>query len=302
MFEIFDMIRDPLVHATDFSILILLSLSMILLVLLVAYWLYNRRKFQQLSHQIPAGVVKNYLDSIIQNSSALKSSLFRGGGLEVGTGVPSVVPAADFPTGGVGINHGNDEVLAQKNAEVAQLRSEIAIKDATIKDLEEKLATAREKQDPNQIEEINALKKELVIAQTGKGGGAKLNQIMAERDELQKRLREYEVIEDDLANLKTFKEENKQLRQVIEEMGGTALQTAIKKESQATLKPTTERPIDDSSEKFTSDNTLESETKEDETSRAVQDNAESEESQKDDDKDDVENSEELLKEFEKMLN
>ena len=32
---------------------------------LIIYWIYNRKKFHKLTHQIPASVVKNYLDSTL---------------------------------------------------------------------------------------------------------------------------------------------------------------------------------------------------------------------------------------------
>ena len=67
-------IRVILTQFTDETISIFLAVLVIVFAALIAYWVYNRRKFHQLSHQIPASVVKNYLDSIIANSTALKSS------------------------------------------------------------------------------------------------------------------------------------------------------------------------------------------------------------------------------------
>ena len=81
---------------TDETLTISIGMMGLLFVILAAYWWHYRRKFNELKHQIPAQVVKNYLDSIIQNSSALKSSLFRGGGLDVEDGIPSVVPTASL--------------------------------------------------------------------------------------------------------------------------------------------------------------------------------------------------------------
>ena len=83
--------------------------------------------------------MKNYLDSIIQNSTALKSSLFRGGGIEMGEGIPSILPLNDLPKGNVSAS---PDELNQKNAEIASLTSRIAEKDKIISDLEAKVSAA----------------------------------------------------------------------------------------------------------------------------------------------------------------
>ena len=62
---------------------IAVAVLFVILALIIVYWVYYRKKLHDLTHQIPASVVKNYLDSIIANSNSLKSSLFRGGGLEM---------------------------------------------------------------------------------------------------------------------------------------------------------------------------------------------------------------------------
>ncbi len=211
-------------EAIAISSLILLLVGM----LFVAFWIYNRRKFHRLSHQIPASVVKNYLDSIIQNSTALKSSLFRGGGLELGNGIPSVVPVADLASTTIGVA---SEDLAQKNAEIALLNSRILEKDTIISDLEKKLKDgASSAKNSVSNEEVNALKKKLEEAEKAlkgaqsKGGDtaaieAKLAEVTRERDQLQERLMEYEIIEEDLANLKRLQQENEQLRKSLTAAG-----------------------------------------------------------------------------------
>jgi len=195
---------------------------MILLVTaaLIGFWIYNRRKYQQLAHQIPASVVKNYLDSIIQNSSALKSSLFRGGGLETSEGlsVPSVKPVHDLPTGGGSIS---SEEYVQKNAELSSLKAQVSDKNQVITELEAKLADATSTtvsaiapvDSSAEVDELNneiaSLKEKLANATTS---NTESESLVQERDELKSRLAEYEIIEDDLANLKKLQQENKQLK------------------------------------------------------------------------------------------
>jgi TolA-binding protein len=206
-------------------ILLEISLVILILVLLIGTWLYNRKKYQNLKHQIPASVVKSYLDSIIQNSTALKSSLFRGN-LELGEGVPSVVPLSNLP--GANLGEYSAEENAQKDAEISRLRSELNDKRNVIKDLEGQLDDVRGnlKQAQARIAELEAMLKAkgqtvpaAPVAADDTKLKAELASITKERDELLERLREYEIIEDDLANLKRLQQENEQLRKALEARG-----------------------------------------------------------------------------------
>ncbi|TNE95305.1 MAG: hypothetical protein EP326_15465 [Deltaproteobacteria bacterium] len=245
---------------TDEAITITSLFLVVVMCLIVAYWLYNRKKLHKLSHQIPASVVKNYLDSIIQNSNALKSSLFRGGGLDITEGIPSVLPTADLTAGPVSLAGDNSEELNRKNAEINALRTQISEKDGMISDLQNKLANAGSGSDecPGHIEEIERLKAELAAlrdqlaaaeANAGGGGGgddAALAEITAERDELKERLMEYEIIEEDLANLKRLQQENEQLKASLAAGGGAPPPAAEPEEEPVAAAP--EEPEEDFSE------------------------------------------------------
>jgi hypothetical protein len=217
--------------------MIISSLIMLLVLgTLISVWLYNRRKFHNLSHQIPASIVKNYLDSIIQNSTALKSSLFRGGGLEIGQGIPSVVPTTDLKPGSV--SAASPEEINQKNAEISSLNSRLGDKDRLIADLEKRLSDAAKagggsailQQEVDRLqgekktleERIKALEAELANAKANVGDPGALDAITKERDALKERLVEYEIIEEDLANLKKLQQENENLKKEIEALKGGA--------------------------------------------------------------------------------
>lgn len=224
---------------TDETLTISIAVAGFSFVILLAYWIYYRRKFNELQHQIPAQVVKNYLDSIIQNSASLKSSLFRGGGLDVEDGIPSVVPAADLGSTPVQVSGASQEELNQKNAEIANLRAQLGDKDKTIGELEKKLADASSgaapAAAPDNSAEVDGLKAKvteleaaLAAAQANAGGGGgdeelqkKLVEITQERDQLKEKLQEYEIIEEDLANLKRLQQENEQLKKALEAAGGS---------------------------------------------------------------------------------
>lgn len=199
-----------------------MGLLVILTGIILWVYFYNRKKYHNLKHQIPASVVKDYLDSIIQNSTALKSSLFRGGGLDVDTnGVPSVVPVDKMESmGQVGIsldsNHPvqGDDAL---KAEVSRLQAELADKRNAIKDLENnsKNLESQVNQKQERIIELEALLAD-------KGGdedpsiiAQELDAVKSENELLKEELDQYAMIGDDLADLKRLKQENAQLKSAL---------------------------------------------------------------------------------------
>ena len=226
------MLESLLTTLDQFTHEILVVLSGLLVItttLFMWLWFANRRTYQMLKHQIPASVVKTYLDSIIQNSNSLKSQLFRGGGADLSGLVPSVLPAGGLgggenimvaPAGGGGGGAGDAalrEQLSQRLAEIASLQSQLSAANGVKKELEGGLESARAR-----IKELEAL-----LAKAGTSGGAdpaltaELQKVSRERDELRERLKEYEIIEDDLANLKRLQQENQQLRKALESQGGS---------------------------------------------------------------------------------
>jgi myosin heavy subunit len=219
-------VRLILTKFTDETITVFSTLLLMTMAIIVVYWFYNRKKFHQLSHEIPASVVKNYLDSIIQNSTALKSSLFRGGGLDIGNGIPSVVPIHDLPAGNVSIGSSSEEV-SQKNAEIQSLSVKLNDKARQVTDLEKKVQDLIANSG-NGSAESEMLKQEVQTLQTklqeAQAAGAGNEELVAELETLRERLKEYEIIEEDLANLKRLQQENDQLKAEIAALkkGGAA--------------------------------------------------------------------------------
>lgn len=228
----------PELLVIQFGFLVILS------TLFLWLWFSNRRKYHNLKHAIPANVVKSYLDSIIQNSTALKSSLFRGGGLDMNN-VPSVMPLTNL-TGGdnMGVNGAPStallEELNQKKALISSLESQLSSAQNSNKEFESKiaglqgqLATAEKK-----IKELEAL-----LAQQREGAGGdetlktELSMITKERDEIRDRLKEFEIISDDLANLKRLQQENEQLKRSLAALQGEAPAAAQEPEPQTKSTP-----------------------------------------------------------------
>ena len=214
-------LRLILTKFTDETITLFSMLLLITMAGIIAYWFYNRKKFHQLTHEIPASVVKNYLDSIIQNSNSLKSSLFRGGGLDMGNGIPSVVAVGDLPSSmNIGIASGSEEVN-QKNAEIASLSLKLNDRIKQITDLEKRMQELGSGKGGNAEtdmlkKELAGLQAQLAEARAASGGDPnvqrELTTVTNERNDLRERLKEYEIIEEDLANLKRLQQENDQLK------------------------------------------------------------------------------------------
>jgi hypothetical protein len=214
-------LRLILTKFTDETITVFSMLLLVTMAGIIAYWFYNRKKFHQLTHEIPASVVKNYLDSIIQNSTALKSSLFRGGGLDMGNGIPSVVAVGDLPPSmNIGVGSASEEVN-QKNAEIASLTLKLNDRTKQISDLEKRmqeLGAGKGGSPEAELlkKDLAALQAQLAEARAASGGDPNLKQDLSlvtnERNDLRERLKEYEIIEEDLANLKRLQQENDQLK------------------------------------------------------------------------------------------
>lgn len=206
----------PELLVIQFGFLVILS------TLFLWLWFSNRRKYHNLKHAIPATIVKSYLDSIIQNSTALKSSLFRGGGLDL-NGVPSVMPLTHLVGGdSLGLSGAPStallEELNHKKAIIASLEAQLISAQSSQRELEAKVASTQGHlgNAEKKIKELEAL----LAKSRNSGGGdetlkAELEMVIKERDELRDRLKEFEIISDDLANLKRLQQENDQLKRSI---------------------------------------------------------------------------------------
>ncbi len=223
-----DPVSNYVANFSDPILTITSGLLVIITTLILWLWFSNRKKYHNLKHAIPAHVVKNYLDSIIQNSTALKSSLFRGGGLDL-SGIPSVMPLQGLGGGdGLALSGAPStalmEELNQKRALIAQLEAQLGALQNANRDLEAKYSATQ-----NNLSAAEAKIKELeaLLAQFKKGnsGGdeaikAELKMVTKERDELRDKLKEFEIISDDLANLKRLQQENEQLKRSLSAQGG----------------------------------------------------------------------------------
>jgi hypothetical protein len=214
-------IKLVLTHFNNEVLLILTSIFAFNLGLFFIVWFANKKKFHQYGHQIPSSVVNNYLETLIQNSAALRSSLLRG--------AENLKPFVVSP-GGEG-RSGSDggaslEELEAKIAEISQLKGKVTEKDKMLRELENKMGELE-----NQLREASLtggsgggpdaekIKKEItdiqnILAQKEEEMGG----LVRDNEDLKGRLQEYEIIEDDLANLKKFQSENTNLKNKVKEL------------------------------------------------------------------------------------
>lgn len=305
----------PEILVIQFGFLVILSTIFLWL------WFANRRKYHNLKHAIPANVVKSYLDSIIQNSTSLKSQLFRGGGLDFKDGVPSVMSLQNLGgEGSVAISGAPStaliEELNSKKAQIALLESQNSSLRSAEQELQHKLnqsqnlvLAADEKITELEriIDQLKNAKNSNDSSEIEKALNAELLVVTKERDELRESLKEYGMIEDDLASLKKLREENRQLK----------LSLSIKDESPIEEEPAAETLTADVSDLLEEISGTENEASSSDTSAleeflsspvdvpteevvAAAEPAESTEQKEENNKSDK-TPDDLLSEFEKML-
>lgn len=296
------------IHNTDFLV-ILVSFSILSLSTFTFLWFYNRKKFQTLEHELPAEVVKSYIDSIIHNSNVLKSSLFRG-----------EVSPTDFQSTMNSVNVQTKVVEDTKSLEeIERLKELLNSNEASLNDTENRLSSSENalSESSDKIKALEAKIEELLnapaeVASTDNSEvdsiQAKLDETEKEKELLRERLQEYEIIEDDLANLKRLQQENALLKESLAKSSVSMPEVAsaapveaepLESSSLAHVEPIINDPVEesmaavdtgsDSNEEEISDN---ENSPEEEIAAAVDS---SEESSLDSDPDD------LLREFEKML-
>ncbi len=208
-----------------------------------AYWILRKRKLGAVEEMLPSSVVQIYLNELIGDAEQMRAQLFgllSGAGIQMSQhpGIPQQFIGA-IP----GQLHGNgatpaaapssDPAVAQKMMSLeAQMASQTkAIESIMLEKsrLEKELAEAK-------------LSGAAGPAAPGKAGASGNNAELEEKvKDLEARLNEYSVIEDDLANLKRLQQENAQLKSTLAGKGQT-LPVAAAAEVQADEPPTADIP------------------------------------------------------------
>jgi hypothetical protein len=182
------------------------------------YWMLVRKHNRNRNEWVPAAIVKDYLDRMARDESETRMRLFgEASRVSVG-GAPATVQQV--------IVSGTDPAVMK---ELEALRAQLAVADKRTVEFDKNISTLKAEKD--------ALEKKLKEAPAAAAGGTakadpavakELESTKKEAEELKARLAEYEVIEDDLANLKKYQIENKELREKLGIAGDAPVATEVK--------------------------------------------------------------------------
>lgn len=169
-----------------------------------AFWILRKRRYGIIDSSIPAGPVKTYLNELIANAEAIRLQLF---GLLAGKDPNNpnlykvVMPSASGP------DPATLQRLAAAEAKAAELQTSVDVLNGEKEMLEQQLQAAKSAPAP----EAKAAAPE---------DAGQIVKLQKHVDELEGKLAEYSVIEDDLANLKRLQQENAALKAQLEGGGG----------------------------------------------------------------------------------
>ncbi len=169
-----------------------------------AFWVLHKRKKGVIEKEVPGPVVKNYLNQLILDAQELRSQLF---GLLSAAGI-QLDPQAMAHTGSVDVKMTALEakILEQTRSMEAMLADKARI--------EKELATAK----------TQSTSASSSPAASGAGDPTVVTALQTKVSDLEGKLAEYSIIEDDLANLKRLQQENQQLRAALAAKGGDVAQ------------------------------------------------------------------------------
>lgn len=175
----------------------------------LAYLVIKKKRHGAVTDAVPSSVVKSYLNDLITDAEHLRSQLF---GLLESSGItPGAVSNSDAERAAeLAARHSDGSGLGAKDSE---LLHQISALEARMKDQSRAMDLL--------VQEKSRIEGELFVAKsTGSAKGAgSLSSSSPESEtlrkkifELENKLSEYSVIEDDLANLKRLQQENSELR------------------------------------------------------------------------------------------
>lgn len=188
-----------------------------LLAAYLGFWVLRKRKLGTIDEAVPSGMVKLYLNELIQQAQVLRTQLF---GLLGHTEIPGeTLRFAVQPH-----HPGDGPLLASASAQIGaqaandpELQKKLALLEMKL--LEQTSAVDLLETEKKRIADELAAMKNAAKAGATSGGGADVQDFKKKIQELEDKLAEYSVIEDDLANLKRLQQENAQLRSALQGAG-----------------------------------------------------------------------------------
>jgi hypothetical protein len=173
-----------------------------------AFWVLRKRRFGAIEDEVPASVVKLYLNELIGEAEDMRTQLF---GLLSG-GAPRP-------------RHAHAEAHANASGPSYAVSGDAAEKLTALerKMAEQAAAMERIMSEKAKLEkELNDARANGAAAGNASAGGEDVQKLQEKCQSLEARLAEYSVIEDDLANLKRLQQENAQLKSQLGNSGAGA--------------------------------------------------------------------------------
>ena len=188
-----------------------------LLSLYCYHWVVKRRLLGAARNQVPAGMVKVYLNQLINEAQFVRTQLF---GLIAGAEKMDM-PAARFQASDFGINPAPAPSSGDAGGGIPQdLADRLKALEGQLADKESMVVNINVEK-TKLLEEVENLKKNQASVQNTSSAGGN-EELLKKLKNLEERLEEYSLFEDDLANLKRLQQENTQLKKRVAEMGGGA--------------------------------------------------------------------------------
>ncbi len=190
----------------------------ILICAYAAFWILRKRKYGSIETDLPSGPVKAYLNELIFSAEQLRAQLF---GLNASKDAPHFT-SHNHPPMGISVGHGISAATPSAGIS-SDAQSQIELLQLKIND---------------QAQQINALTQAKAEAEqkadTGGGADAEaFKQLQARATELESKLQEYSVIEDDLVNLSKLMRENKEMKAKLDQQSGSSSAGAAPPQSPA---------------------------------------------------------------------
>jgi hypothetical protein len=214
---------DSLIHLlsqfTPEALLLEAALFFLLLAGYAAFWILSKRRLGVIQTAVPSGVIKIYLNELIEDAERLRAQLFgilRAAGVKLSDEeMKAAMSTGLLRTAGVSSGTLNIPLAGQPNP---ALTGDIAAIEQQM--TQQALALETLGQEKARIEQELALLKSSgggSSAPAGEGDPALIDTLTKRIKELEDRLAEYSVIEDDLANLKRLQQENARLKAALAE-------------------------------------------------------------------------------------
>jgi hypothetical protein len=183
-------------------------------------WVIKKRRLGAARDQIPASMVKAYLNQLIAEAQSVRVQLFgliqtnpeEAAGLENADKLLSTFATA--ASSGLALSGAPAPGIPGDLTErLRALQAQLADKESLVVNINIEKSKL--------LEELDSLRRNQQNATLASPGAPASEELARKVKDLESRLEEYSLFEDDLANLKRLQQENIALKKKLEEMGGT---------------------------------------------------------------------------------